>query len=203
MSPWPPPVRVPTPELSGRPLLQGEPHWASWFPADFAPPQPGEAGVSAGGRDYHCRGWVAGGVSAGRAFLEATSAFAACFQPGPTERFSPQLSPCPWNICLLLLERPTASGPILLSPRHLWAFPPDLFTRGHRQAAGVARPLERLAGNPTAGQLRAGIPWLCLLFFKCVHRMSLSPSSVPGALLSTHGDPRWEHSPGFERLPVQ
>lgn len=156
----------------------------------------------AGGRVYLCGGWVAGWVSARRPVLEETSAFTACFQSGPMERFSPRLSPCTWNFCFRSCAGATTSGPILLSSQHLWAFTPDVFTHGHCQAAGMVCPPERLTGNPTAG-LRAGIPSLHLPFFQCIHQISLSPYSVPGMLLTTHGDRRWEHSPDFQGLAVQ
>lgn len=112
--------------------------------------------------------------------------------------------PAPWSSSVLsfpgalgmpafrVLLEPRPLCQYLGHPRHLWVFTQDVFTPRHCQAAGVVCLLEQLSGKPTAGLLRARSCSL-LLSSKCIHHTSLSPSSVPGMLLSLQIY-RWEHS---------
>ena len=69
-------------------------------------------------------------MSARRPVLEETSAFTACFQSGPMERFSPRLSPCTWNFCFRSCAGATTSGPILLSSQaSVGVHPRRVYTR--------------------------------------------------------------------------
>lgn len=76
-------------------------------------------------------------MSIERPLLEETPAFTACFQSGPMEQFPGLRSPCTWHICFLVVLELQPLGQHFRHPRHLWAFTPDVFAHGHRQAAGV------------------------------------------------------------------